>query len=70
MLFLNRDNCGIREPHPAAILGILRDIAFNFRFRSGFKSITEGISAMGENVQRLWKIITQLPQKNVYVPDG
>lgn len=67
---LNEDNCGIREPHPAAILGIFRDIAFNLLQMNGFKSITEGISAMGSNVQHLWKIITQLPQKNVYVPDG
>lgn len=30
-MILNEDNCGIKEPHPAAILGILRNIAFNLR---------------------------------------
>ena len=69
-VILNEDNCGIREPHPAAILGIFRDIAFNLLQMNGFKSITEGISAMGENIERLWEIITQSPPKNAYILDG
>ena len=67
---LNEDHCGIREPHPAAILGILRDIAFNLLQMNSFKSITEGISAMGENVKRLWKIITHSQPKKAYILDG
>jgi hypothetical protein len=69
-VILNEDNCGIREPHPAAILGIFRNIAFNLLQMSGFKSITEGICAMGSFVAGLWKIITQSPLKNVYILDG
>lgn len=30
-VILNEDGCGIQEPHPAAILGIFRNIAFNLR---------------------------------------
>jgi predicted transposase YbfD/YdcC len=67
---LNEDNCGIRGPHMAAILGIFRDIAFNLLQMNGFKSITEGISAMGQNIERLWKIVTQSPQKNAYILSG
>ena len=69
-VILNEDNCGIREPHPAAILGILRNIAFNILQMNGFKSLTEGISAMGENVERLWKIITHSQPKMGYILDG
>jgi predicted transposase YbfD/YdcC len=64
---LNEDHCGIREPHPAAILGIFRDIAFNLLQMNGFKSITEGICAMSSNVQRLWKIITHSRPKMGYI---
>ena len=69
-MILNEDNCGIREPHPAAILGIFRDIAFNLLQMNGFKSITEGISSMGEKIERLWKIVTQSPPKNAYLLSG
>ena len=48
-MILGEDNCGILEPHPASILGVFRNIAFNLLQMNGFKSITEGISAMGEN---------------------
>lgn len=69
-VILNEDNCGIREPHPAAILGILRNIAFNLLQMNGFKSITEGICAMNSNVERLWKIITHSQPKMGYILDG
>ena len=69
-VILNEDNCGIREPHSAAILGIFRNIAFNLLQMNGFKSITEGICAMNSNVERLWKIITHSQPKMGYILDG
>jgi predicted transposase YbfD/YdcC len=69
-VILNEDNCGILEPHSAAILGIFRNIAFNLLQMNGFKSITEGICAMSSNVKRLWKIITHSQPKMGYILDG
>lgn len=63
-VILNEDGCGIAEPHQAATLNILRNIGFNLLTMEGFKSITDGVSALGESIPKLWEFITN-PVKKV-----
>jgi predicted transposase YbfD/YdcC len=62
-VILNEDVCGIKQPSQAATLGILRNISFNLLTLTGFKSITEGIDAMGEKIDTLWETINNTIQK-------
>lgn len=62
-VILNEDGCGIKDPHQAATLGILRNIGFNLLTMAGFKSITEGIDAMGESMPKLWDLIANPVKK-------
>lgn len=62
-VILNEDACGIKQPSQAATLGILRNISFNLLTLKGFKSITEGIDAMGEKIDTLWEIVNNTIQK-------
>ena len=55
----NEDNCLSKDANQAANLSTLRSISFNLLVKQGFKSITEGIAQMGENIHKLWNIITQ-----------
>jgi len=55
---LNEDNCGLVNSQQAANMAVMRDMSFNLHVMKGYKSISEGISAMGEKVRILWDMIT------------
>jgi hypothetical protein len=50
----NEDNYGLVKPEAAVNMGVMRDISFNLLVINGFKSISDGISAMSEKVSNLW----------------
>jgi predicted transposase YbfD/YdcC len=54
----NEEACGLVNPQAAINLAVIRNIRFNWLVMNGFKSISEGISAMGDNILALWKIIS------------
>jgi hypothetical protein len=41
----------------------MRDISFNLLVMNGFKSISDGISAMSEKVSNLWSIVSSGAKK-------
>jgi predicted transposase YbfD/YdcC len=58
-VILNEDKCQIVPTMQSANLGLIRNISFNLLKMEGIQSISEGIAYMGENVNRLWNIISQ-----------
>lgn len=54
----NEDNCGLAKPQAAINMAVIRDISFNLLVMNGFKSISQGISAMGDNIKTMWNIVT------------
>jgi predicted transposase YbfD/YdcC len=59
----NEDSCGLVKPEAAVNMGVMRDISFNLLVMNGFKSISDGISAMGEKVSNLWSIVSSGAKK-------
>ena len=57
-VILNEDNCGLVDAQAAVNMAVIRNISFNILIMNGFKSISEGISAIGENVKTMWGMIT------------
>jgi len=57
-VILQEDRCGLVKPQQAFNMAILRDISFNLHVMKGYKSLSAGISAMGEKITRLWQVIT------------
>ncbi len=55
---LNEDNCGLVNSQQAANMAVIRDICFNLHVMSGYTSISQGISAVGEKLSTLWHMIT------------
>lgn len=53
----NENDCGLADPHAAVNMAVIRNISFNWLVMNGFKSISEGISTMGDNILALWKAI-------------
>lgn len=61
---LHEDDCGLVNSQAAANLAVIRNISFNLLVMAGYRSISAGISAMGEQVGKLWQIISQPSQKS------
>lgn len=57
-VILNEDNCQLSEPNQAATLGVRRNIGFNLPIMPGLSSITEAISQVEGQIDKLWEIIT------------
>jgi len=53
----NEDGCGLVKPKAAVNMAVVRNISFNLLVMNGLKSISEGISAMGENIKTMWGMI-------------
>jgi len=51
----NEDDGDWADPHAAVNLAVIRNISFNWLVMNGFKSISEGISTMGDNILALCK---------------
>ena len=62
---LQEDNCGLVDSQAAANMALIRNMSFNLLVMAGYRSISEGISAMGEQVGKLWQIISQPNQKSL-----
>lgn len=60
----HEDDGGLVNSQAAANLAVIRNISFNLLVMAGYRSISEGISAMGEQVGKLWQIISQPSQKS------
>lgn len=56
---LQEDDCGLVDSQAAANMALIRNMSFNLLVMAGYRSISEGISAMGEQVGKLWQIISQ-----------
>ncbi len=62
---LNEDGCGLVGSQPAANLALIRNMSFNLLVMMGYRSISEGMSAMGEHIGQLWTVISQ-PGKKLF----
>ena len=54
----NEDDCGLVKPQAVINMAVMRNISFNLLVMNGFKSISEGIGAMGESIKTMWGMIT------------
>lgn len=54
---LEEDTCGLTKTASAVNMAVIRNISFNLLVMDGYRSISEGISAMGENISCLWTLI-------------
>jgi hypothetical protein len=61
---LNEDGCGLLDSQQAANMAVIRNIGFNLLTMAGYKSISAGIQAMGERIDRLWALVSQPAKKN------
>ena len=57
-VILNEDNCGLVNSQQAANMAVVRNICFNLHVMSGYQSISQGISTVGEKISTLWHMIT------------
>lgn len=56
---LEEDTCGLVKTASAVNMAVVRNISFNLLVMDGYQSLSEGISAMGENISRLWTLMTK-----------
>ena len=64
---LNEDDCGLTDSQAATNLAVVRNISFNLLVMAGYRSLSEGIGAMGERIGTLWAMISQPAKKPVRV---
>jgi predicted transposase YbfD/YdcC len=62
---MGEDDCGLVCSQAAANRALMRNISFNLLVLVGHRSISEGISAMGQKISTLWQIIQQPCRKVV-----
>lgn len=55
---LKEDDCGLIDFQAASNGGVMRTMSLNLLVMAGYKSISEGISAMGEKVSAVWDVLT------------
>lgn len=60
---LHEDGCGLVDSQAATTLALIRNISFNLTVMAGYRSISAGIGAMGENIATLWAMISQPGKK-------
>lgn len=60
---LNEDDCGLIDSQAATNLAVVRNISFNLLVMAGYRSLSEGIGAMGERIGTLWAMISQPAKK-------
>lgn len=58
-VILNEDNCGLVNSQQAANMAVIRNICFNLQVMSGYQSMSDAISASGENISILWHRMTR-----------
>lgn len=62
---LNEDACGLVDSQAAVNLALMRNLSFNLLVMAGYRSLSEGIGAMGERIGALWALISQPASKPV-----
>ena len=62
---LHEDTCGLKKTPSAVNMAVVRNIGFNLLVMDGYRSISEGISAMGENIGRLWGMMSTSATKSI-----
>ena len=62
---MGEDGCGIVPSQAAANIALMRNISFNLLVLAGYRSISEGISAVSGKIGTLWHIIQQPSPKAV-----
>jgi len=62
---LNEDGCGLVQSQSAANMALLRNMNFNVLVMSGYKSISEGMGAMGAKIGKLWGMLSTACEKPV-----
>lgn len=60
---LAEDDCGLVDSQSATNLALVRNIGFNLLVMAGYRSLSEGIGAMGAQIHKLWGLLSQSPQK-------
>ena len=60
---LSEDDCGLVESQSATNLALIRNIGFNVLVMAGYRSLSEGIGAMGAQIHKLWGLLSQPPNK-------
>ena len=56
---LNEDQCGLADSQAAGNLALVRNISFNLLVMAGYSSITQGIDAMGDQIEKLWRMLSE-----------
>lgn len=62
---MGEDGCGLVCSQAAANMALLRNMSFNLLVLAGYRSISEGISAISGKIDTLWQIIRQPSPKTV-----
>jgi len=60
---LAEDDCGLVDSQSATNLALIRNLGFNLLVMAGYRSLSEGIGAMGAQIHKLWGLLSQSPQK-------
>lgn len=64
---LHEDDCGLVDSQAATTLALIRNISFNLLVMAGYRSISDGIDAMGEQIGRLWTMISEPAKKQLRI---
>jgi predicted transposase YbfD/YdcC len=64
----NEDGCELVDHQSAINMAVMRDVSFNLLVMNGFKSISDGIGAMGEQISNLWGVVSNeaMNLKNIF----
>ena len=55
---LNEDDCGIVVSQAATNLALIRNMGMNLLVMAGYRSLSEGIDAMGQQIAKLWTMVS------------
>ena len=62
---LNEDDCGLVDSQSATNMAVIRDMRLNLLVMSGFRSLSEGLDAMGAHIETLWTMISEPAKQSV-----
>lgn len=62
---LNEDDCGLVVSQSATNMALIRNMSMNLLVMAGYRSLSEGLDAMGANIAKLWDMISQPTKKSV-----
>ena len=62
---LNEDDCGLVDSQSATNMALIRDMSMNLLVMAGYRSLSEGLDAMGAHIETLWTMISEPAKQSV-----